>query len=328
MNLSTTYMGLTLKNPLIVSSSRLTGDIKTIRQCINAGAGAIVLKSLFEEQIRLDAESKLRNAKDSEIYYWFPEAKDQVVGMSVEANLEKYLAFITDLKKETDVPIISSINCVTNEGWPKFAAAIEEAGADAIELNIAIFPFDHTHEGADIEKQYVDILTEVKKYVSIPVAIKLGYYFTNLCSITNKLVKTGVDGLVLFNRFFRPDINIETMDVIADKYLSSPEEISVPMRWIALMTGNEVDCDIVASTGIHDYEGVVKQILVGAQAVQLCSTLYINGVEVIRKIEDDLKKWMAANRFDSLNDFRGKSLEKQTTDASFERVQYMRRNYE
>lgn len=328
MNLSTTYMGLKLKNPLIVSSSRLTGDIKTIRQCINAGAGAIVLKSLFEEQIRLDAESTLRNTKDSEIYYWFPEAKDQVVGMSVEANLEKYLAFIADLKKETDVPIISSINCITNDGWPKFAAAIEEAGADAIELNIAIFPFNHSQDSAMIEKQYVDIVKEVEKHVSIPVSVKLGSYFTNLCTVTDKLVAAGADGLVLFNRFFRPDINIDTMNVVADKYLSTPEEMSVPMRWIALLKGNEVDCEIAASTGIHDYEGVVKQILVGAQAVQLCSTLYINGVEVIRKIEEDLKKWMAQNRFESLDDFRGKSLKKQTTDASFERVQYMKRNYE
>lgn len=328
MNLSTTYMGLSLKNPLIVSSSRLTGDIKTIRQCINAGAGAIVLKSLFEEQIRLDAESKLRGAKDSEMYYWFPEAKDQVVGMSMEANLEKYLAFISDLKKETDVPIISSINCITNEGWPKFAAAIEEAGADAIELNIAIFPFHHSQESTDIEKQYVDILKEVKKHVNIPVAVKLGSYFTNLCAVARKLIDAGADSLVLFNRFFHPDININTMEVIADKYLSSPDEMSVPMRWIALMNGNEIGCEIAASTGVHDYQGAVKQILVGAQVVQLCSTLYINGVEVIRKIEDDLKKWMAQKRFDSLDDFRGKSLEKQTTDASFERVQYMKRNYE
>lgn len=328
MELETTYMGLKLKNPLIVSSSRLTGDLKTIRQCINADAGAIVLKSLFEEQIRLDAESKLRNTKDGELYYWFPEAEDQVVDLSLEANLEKYLDFIGDIKKETDIPIISSINCHTDEGWPKFAAAIQEAGADAIELNVGIFPFEKETDSTDIEDEYVDILKAVKKHASIPVSVKLGYYFTNLCSTANKLLAEGMDGLVLFNRYFRPDIDINTMDVIADKYLSSPEEINIPMRWIALLAGNNFGCDIAASTGIHDYEGVVKQILVGAKAVQLCSTLYINGIYTIRDIERDLMKWMEEHRFNSLDEFRGKSLEKQTTDASFERVQYMKRNFE
>ena len=321
-------MGLELKNPLIVSSSRLTGDIKTIMHCVDAGAGAIVLKSLFEEQIRLEAESKLRSSKDSELYYWFPEAKDHVVGLSVEANLENYLAFVSDIKRNTDIPVISSVNCISNEEWPKFATAIEEAGADAIELNIAIFPFAATHQCGEIEALYVDILKEVKKNVSIPVSVKLGYYFTNLCALVNNLVEAGADGLVLFNRYFRPDINIDSLNVISDKYLSTPDELSVPMRWIALMTGNNLPCDIAASTGVHDYEGVVKQILVGAKAVQLCSTLYINGIDVISRIEKDLKVWMEKHQFNSLDEFMGKSLEKQTTDASFERVQYMKRNFE
>ena len=328
MNLSTTYMGLELKSPLIVSSSRLTGDINSIRQCIEAGASAIVLKSLFEEQIRLQAESNIRQTKDSEIYYWFPEAKEHVVDLSVEANLENYLNFVSELKTESEVPIISSINCVTPEGWPKFAAAIQEAGADALELNIAVFPFNATQNSSEIEKLYIDILKEVKKNVTIPVSVKLGYYFTNICHIANDLVDAGMDGLVLFNRYFRPDIDVNTLDVVSDKYLSTPEEAGIPMRWIALMTGNNLACDIAASTGVHDYEGVVKQILVGAKAVQLCSTLYINGIEVIRDIETGLKRWMEEHKFESLEDFRGKSLEKQTTDASFERIQYMKRNYE
>lgn len=328
MELKTTYMGLEMKNPLMISSSRLTGDYKSIMNCVDAGAGAIVLKSLFEEQIRLEAESTLRNTKDGELYYWFPEAKDHVVGLSVEANLEKYLEFVSKIKQKTDVPIISSINCVSNEGWPKFAAAIQQAGADAIELNIAIFPFSASHKCGEIEELYVEILKEVKKHVSIPVSIKLGYYFTNLCAVANNLVEAGADGLVLFNRYFRPDIDINTMNVISDKYLSAPEELSVPLRWIALLNGSGLGCDITASTGVHDYEGVVKQILVGAKAVQLCSTLYINGINTIKTIETGLTKWMEDHHFSSLDDFRGKSLEKQTTDASFERVQYMKRNYE
>lgn len=328
MNLSTTYMGLELKNPFIVGSSRITGDIKAIRQCINAGASAIVLKSLFEEQIRLEAESNLRKADGGDIYYWFPEAGDKVVGLSVEANLENYLSFISELKSETDVPIISSINCVTAEGWPKFATAIQEAGADALELNIAIFPFNASRNSSELEKRYVDILKAVKKEVSIPVSVKLGYYFTNLCSMANELTGSGADGLVLFNRYFRPNIDINNLDVVADNYLSNPEETNIPLRWIALMTGNELDCDLVASTGVHTHEQAIKQILVGARAVQLCSTLYINGNHVIRELIDGLDKWMEKHKYTTIDAFRGKSLSRQTTDVSFERIQYMKRNYE
>ena len=328
MNLSTKYMGLELKNPFIVGSSRITGDTKTIRQCIDAGASAIVLKSMFEEQITLEAESHLRKARGGDIYYWFPEAKDKVVGLSVEANLENYLNFISDLKAESDVPIISSINCITPEGWPKFASAIQEAGADALELNIAIFPFNASQSSTEIEKLYIDILKAVKKEVTIPVSVKLGYYFTNLCSIAHELVDNGADGLVLFNRYFRPDIDINTMDVIADDYLSKPEETNIPLRWIALMTGNKLNCDLVASTGVHTHEQAIKQILVGAKAVQLCSTLYINGNHVIRDLVEGLDKWMEENKFLTIEDFRGKSLNTQTTDVSFERVQYMKRDFE
>jgi dihydroorotate dehydrogenase (fumarate) len=321
-------MGLQLKNPFIVGSSRITGDLKAIRQCVDAGASAIVLKSLFEEQIRLEAESHLRKARGGDVYYWFPEAKEHVVGLSVEANLENYLGFVSELKKESDIPIIASINCVTPEGWPKFASAIQEAGADALELNIAIFPFDNSQSSTEIEKRYVDILKEVKKQVTIPVSVKLGYYFTNLCSVAHKLVDAGVDGLVLFNRYFRPDIDINTMGVVADDYISSPEETNIPLRWIALMTGNNLECDLVASTGVHTHEQAIKQILVGAKAVQLCSTLYKNGNHFIRNIEEGLNKWMEEHRFNTLDDFRGKSLDKQATDVSFERIQFMKRNYE
>lgn len=321
-------MGLALKNPFVVSSSRITGNYDTIMQCVEAGSGAVVLKSLFEEQIRLEAESKLRNTTDSEYYFWFPEAKEHVVGRSVEANLDKYLDFVSHLKKNIDVPVISSINCVSKEVWPNFATAIQEAGADAIELNIAVFPFSPEHQCGEIEALYVDILKEVKKHISIPVSVKLGYYFTNLCSLAHNLVDAGVDALVLFNRYFRPDIDINSLEIVTEKYLSTPDELSIPMRWIALMTGNNIGCDLAASTGVHSYEGVVKQILVGARAVQLCSTLMINGIDIITEIERDLKRWMEHHRFNSLDDFRGKSLEKQTTDASFERIQYMKRNFE
>jgi len=234
MEIKTTYLGLELKNPLIISSSRLTGSYDTIMQCVDAGASAIVLKSLFEEQIRLEAESKLRNTKDSEYYYWYPEAKDHIVGMSVRANLDKYLEFISYIKRNVDIPVISSINCVSKEVWPNFATVIEEAGADAFELNIAVFPFSLKLSSSEIEDLYGDIVKEVKKHVTVPVSVKLGYYFTNLCALAHNLVEAGTDGLVLFNRYFRPDIDIDTLGIVTDRYLSTPEELSIPMRWIAL----------------------------------------------------------------------------------------------
>ena len=328
MDLSTTYLGLKLKNPLIVSSSKLTGDLKNIKECVKYGASAIVLKSLFEEQIRLEAESRLRNSRDNNIYFWFPEAKEHVVGLSVEANLDRYLKFIKEVKAETGVPVISSINCQSAEEWPNFARAIQDAGADALELNIAIFPFNNKQKSCEIEEVYFDILKEVKKHVSIPVSVKLGYYFTNLCSVATRLVEEGVDGLVLFNRYFRPDIDIDTLKVMPDSHMSSPEELNVPMRWIALMTGNSLPCDLAASTGVHQYDGVVKQILAGAKAVQLCSTLYLNGISHIEVILKGLEKWMKEHRFNSIDDFRGRSLDEQTIDASFERIQFMRKDYE
>ncbi len=321
-------MGLELKNPFIVGSSRITGDKRSIRQCIDAGASAIVLKSIFEEQITLEAESQLRQSGIGEYYYWFQEAREKVVGLSLEARLEKYLEFVGDMKAESDVPIISSINCVTPDRWPRFASAIQEAGADALELNIAILPFNASVKSHEIEKLYTEIVKAVVNEVSIPVSVKLGYYFTNLCHMAEELVNCGAAGLVLFNRYLRPDIDIRNLNVIADDYLSKPEETNVPMRWIGLMTGKNLACDLVASTGVHSHEQAIKHLLVGARAVQLCSTLYIHGNHVIRELVEGLDKWMGEHKFNTLDDFRGKSLNYQTVEVSFERVQFMKRDFE
>ena len=326
IDLKTNYLGLQLKNPLIVGSSRITGDIRSIKQCVDFGASAVVLKSLFEEQINLEAESKMKQGTDNEIYYWYPEAKKKVYGLSVDENLQRYLDFLKSVKSEIDVPVIASINCTSAEGWPKFAAEIEKAGADALELNIAIFPFDTASSSDDLEKMYYKIVKEVKANVSIPVSIKLGHYFTNLNSVASNLVDAGIDGIVLFNRYFRPDIDIDTMKVIENQNFTSPEEHVIPLRWIGLMTGSKIGCDLAASTGIHYHTGVIKQILAGAKAVQLCSTLYLNGIPIIGKILKEMEKWMESKNFKTLEDFRGSSLDFQTTDASFERIQYMKRN--
>lgn len=329
MDLSTTYMGLKLKNPVIISSSRITGDIETIRQCIGYGAGAIVLKSIFEEQMDSSVEAKLKQSNENEIYYWFSEAKEKVMNLSRKAILDHYLHFLQAAKSiDNTVPIISSIHCKSADNWPKYAREIENAGADALELNISIFPFNNSMTSLEIEDLYVKILKKVKKEVNIPVSIKLGPFFTNLCSIINRLVDAGVDGLVLFNRYFRPDIDIDTLKVVSREHFSSPEEMSLPLRWIALLSGHHIPCDLVASTGIHYDTALIKQILVGAKAVEICSTLFQNGIPHIAKILEGLENWMKKHHFECLDDFRGKSLDYQTTDARFERIQYMKRDFE
>ncbi len=328
MDLKTKYLGLELKNPIVVSSSRMTGDIESINKCIAAGAGAIVLKSLFEEQLRVQMESKLVNTRGSDMYFWFPEAKKQVMDQGIKANMEQYLSFVKKVTSTSSVPIIASINCQTPDEWPKFATAIQEAGADAIELNIAIFPFNNSLASCELEEVYIEILKQVKKNVTIPVSIKLGHYFTNPCSLAYRLVKNGADGLVLFNRYFRPDIDIDTMKVVEDNYFSSPEEIQESLRWIALMVENNLGCDLAASRGIHSYVGVVKQLLAGAQVTQVCSTLYLNGISYLSEIIKGLEEWMMVHNFESIDAFRGKSLNKQTMDASFERIHFMNRNFD
>lgn len=324
MNLSTTYMGLKLKNPIIVSSSKLTGDIESVKECVAAGAGAIVLKSVFEEQIRSEAESTVVHSNN--MYYWFPEAKAHITDLSVDTKLDNYLKFVTQVKNEIDVPVIASINCNTPDDWPKFASAIQEAGADALELNIGIFPFNDSQTGSDIEEIYVNILKEVNKNVTIPVSIKLGYYFTNISSIATKLVESGVDALVLFNRYMRPDIDIDHIKVVDDNNMSSPEELNISMRWIALLTGNKIGCELAASTGIHDHIGVIKQLLAGAEVTQLCSTLYLNGLGQIENVLNGLKEWMDKHGFNSISDFRGKAVDDKSTLASFERIQFIKRD--
>ncbi|MDP3462954.1 MAG: dihydroorotate dehydrogenase-like protein, partial [Bacteroidales bacterium] len=253
MDLSTTYMGLNLKNPIIVSSSKLTGNIENIKSCAKAGAGAIVLKSLFEEQIMAKAEAGL---KRNDMYFWYPEASDYVVNISKGGGVQDYLKLIKQAKKEVSIPVIASINCVSPVEWPSFAAKIQEAGADGIELNMAIFPFDRNISSQQIEDTYIDILLAVKKEVSIPVAVKIGPSFTNMMAMTWRLAESGADALVLFNRFYNPDVDIASMKVVADNVFSGPDEKSIPMRWIALLSAGKIPTDLAANTGIHYSIGV------------------------------------------------------------------------
>ena len=322
MDMKTTYMGLELKNPIIVSSSKLTSTIDNIRKCADHGAGAIVLKSLFEEQLLADA-NKLMD-KD-EKYFWYPEAVDYINQHSKDFGVKEYLELLTEAKKYTTIPIIASINCVSADEWPKFARNLEEAGADGIELNIAIIPMTGDISSKEVEDKYVEIIQEVKKYTSLPVSVKFGPLFTNPVNIIQRMDEAGADALVIFNRFYRPDINIHTESVVHNNILSGPEEMTQSLRWVSLLS-DKVKCDVAANTGIHDAEGMIKQLLGGADAVQICSTLYSNGISYIDTMLGDLKTWMEEHNYDSIGDFKGKIARDNEHAAAFARVQFMKRN--
>jgi dihydroorotate dehydrogenase (fumarate) len=321
MNLSSTFMGIKIANPLIVSSSGLTNTADRVKECADNGAGAVVLKSLFEEQL-VTGKTKLIN--QDEMYFWYPEALDFVNTISKEEGIVEYLTLIEKAKKAVSIPVVASINCVTPREWPKFAAEIEKSGADGIELNIFIPPTNINLTGYKMEETYVDIIHEVRKNVTIPIAVKVGFYFTSLYRMLYKISNLDVNSLVLFNRYYRPDIDIETMRVVSQNVYSSPHEITLSLRWIALLH-SKINKELVAATGIHDYQGVIKQILAGASSVQICSTLYKNGISYMGTLLDDIEKWMTQKGYSDLASFRGLVAKNEENTAAFERVQFMKK---
>lgn len=321
MDLSTTYLGLKLKNPIIISSSRLTGSLENIKKCAEHGAGAIVLKSLFEEQLLADPGKLL---DQDEKYFWFPEAVEFINEHSKEQGMKEYLELIKAAKSEVEIPIFASINCNTPDEWPKFAAKLEEAGADGIELNISIMPFGREISSQDIEDTYIKIVEEVKKFVNLPVAVKISPMFTNIQGQVKRLEGAGADAVVLFNRLYRPDIDIENEKVIRKNILSGPEEITQSLRWVSLLSSS-VSCDIAGNTGIHSSDGVIKHMLAGADAVQICSVLYKNGVDYIGVILEEIEKWFQKKNYSALSQIQGKLSREGKNAAAFERVQFMRK---
>ncbi|HOY32090.1 MAG TPA: dihydroorotate dehydrogenase-like protein [Bacteroidales bacterium] len=321
VNLRTKYMGLELKNPIIVASSGLTKTVDKIIEFESKGAGAVVLKSLFEEQIMFETNHIMDYP---ESYNSYPEALDYISNFTKHNSVDEYLKLIRDAKKEVKIPVFGSINCVSLNEWTSIARDIEKAGADALELNIFIMPSDLNLTGAEHEKMYFDIIERIKNTIKIPVAIKVGYYFSGLVNLLQKFSWTGIGALVLFNRFYTPDINIDTLHLQATNILSTPAEIGNSLRWIAMLS-DKAGCDISASTGIHDASGVIKQLLVGATTTQLCSTLYLNGAGRIQEILEDLTKWMEHKNYNQISDFRGKlSLNKAENPVMYHRVQYMK----
>jgi dihydroorotate dehydrogenase (fumarate) len=321
-DLTTNYLGLTLKNPIIVGSSGLTNSVEKIKDLETAGAGAVVLKSLFEEQIMHQTQKTVTQSAPEGFIY--PEAEDYISTYTQENDVSTYLNTIRSCKKEVGIPIIASINCVSPSEWMGFGKKIEEAGADALELNIFILPSDPRRSSEENEQVYLDIAMTMVKELNIPVAIKLSYYFSGLAKTMLKLSWTGIKGIVLFNRFFSPDIDIDKFEVTATNVFSSPEELSISLRWVAMLS-DRLHCDIAASTGIHSGEAVVKQLLAGAKAVQIASIVYKNGNKTIGELVGFLEKWMDKHAFKSTADFIGKmSLKAADNPAGYERVQFMK----
>ena len=321
MDLRTSYLGFTLHNPIIVGSCGYTNSLKDIKTLVENGASAIVLKSIFEEEIVWEMEANLAQMQRPMTIY--PEIYDFFDLETIEDSVTKYLNLISDVKKEVNVPIIASVNCVSSHEWVPFARRIEEAGADALELNIFIMPSDLTRTSQENEKMYFEIINSVLSVAKIPVAVKLSYYFTNLASMIKQISETGVKGIVLFNRFFEPDFDLDSFTVIPTNVLSTSAELGKTLRWIAIMSGR-VGCDLCASTGIHDGKAVIKQILAGAKAVQVASAIYRNGPKIIGQMLEEIENWMNEKGFNSLEDFRGRmSQSRSLNPAVYERAQFM-----
>jgi len=323
VDLTTTYMGLELKNPVIAGSSGLTGSLDSIINLEKSGAAAVVLKSIFEEEILLDVDQQVKEAeKDPILYSGLSETLDYIDLHIREDNLGRYLQLIRDVKKAVSIPVIGSINCISNEDWTHFTKKMEDAGADALELNLFLNPADF--KSKEFEKAYFRIIEKVLAAVNIPVAIKISKYFTRMGLSVKALSETGVSGIVMFNRFYTPDIDIEKVALAPAKMFSTPEEQSETLRWIAIMSGR-VSCDLAASTGIHKGDDVIKMLLAGASATQVTSTLYKNGPDQLTRILKRLEKWMTDKGFESVDQFRGKVGAAYGDDpAAFERMQFMK----
>lgn len=320
-DLKTNYLGLNLKNPIIAGSSGLTNKIENLQKIEENGAGALVLKSLFEEQIIFEG-SKTFNESGLSAHY--AEANDYIVNYIKNNHIGDYLKLIEDAKKRINIPVIASINCRTSGEWTDFAKQIENAGADALELNVFVLPTDPMQSAKDVESSYFDIIEKVKNKTKLPISLKISYYFSGFAEFAQKISWTGINGLVLFNRFFSPDIDINTLKIVPTNVFSSPEELSLSLRWVAILS-DIIHCPIAASTGIHSHEAVIKQLLAGASAVQVCSVLYKKGFGEIKNMLEGLESWMAAHKFNSLSEFKGKlSFEKSDDSAAYLRSQFMK----
>lgn len=319
-NISTRFFGLDLKSPVIAASSSMTGHAEQVVKLAEAGAGAIVLKSIFEEEIyhELQEELSLRSEMTAD-----PEYLDYFDYVIKEENIRKYLRLIAEVKAKTAVPVIASINCISSGEWTLFARKLEEAGADALELNMFVGPADFNKTGSANEQFYFETIGKVLKVVKIPVSIKISHYFSNMAEMVQKLAQTGIAGITVFNRFYTPDIDVNSQKVIASAVLSSPEDYHLPLRWIGILSGN-VGCEMAATTGIHSAETALKFLLAGASAVQVASVIYTEGPSAITQMNTDISKWMDQHGYNSLANFKGSLSQSASSVQAWERVQFMK----
>ena len=317
-DLKTTFAGLSLRNPIIISSSGLTNSAGKNKRLAEAGAGAIVLKSLFEEQIMLEADQ----LKDPAFY---PEASDYLEEYIREHKLAEYLTLIKESKKECSIPIIASINCYSDSEWVDFAKQIQEAGADALEINILALQSDVQYTYGSFEQRHIDILRHIKQTVTIPVIMKLGDNLTNPVALIDQLYANGAAAVVLFNRFYQPDINIEKMIQVSGNVFSNEADLSKALRWIGIASAAVNKLDYAASGGIHSPEGVVKAILAGASAVEICSVLYQNSATIIEEYIRFLNLWMDRKGMETISQFKGiLNVNDPKGVNTFERTQFLK----
>ncbi len=323
LDLSTRYLGLNLRTPLVASASPLSQEISSIRELEDAGASAVVLYSLFEEQLRresLELDFYLTEGTESfaESLSYFPEQAEFHLGP------DDYLDHIRKAKAAVNIPVIASLNGTSVGGWIQYATQIEEAGADALECNIYWIVTNPKMTSVEVEQHYLDIVKAVKTAVHIPVAIKLSPFFTNFANMAQRIDATGADGLVLFNRFYQPDIDLETLELTPHVLLSTPQAMRLPLTWVGILRGR-LKASLAATSGIHSSDDVIKLLLVGADVTMLCSTLLRNGISHLRSIEQGLCEWLQTHEYESVEQMKGSMSQMRCADPSaFERAQYMR----
>ncbi|OFY63085.1 MAG: diguanylate cyclase [Bacteroidetes bacterium RBG_13_43_22] len=316
--LAVKYLGLNLRSPLIVSSSRLTSTPGYLKEAEDSGAGAVVLKSLFEEQIN-HYISTFQSAPG------YPEADDYIASYLKSHSVDEYLNLVRKAKELLSIPVIPSINCFSSEGWTGFARNIADAGADALEINVFFLPLDRKKTSADSEKIYLDLIEKLKKTIKIPIAIKIGYRFSNILYMIDQFYMRKVEGVVMFNRFYEPDVNIDRIDIVPASIFSTESERRLVIRWIAMASAQDFKIDISASTGVHSGADAIRYLLAGAHTVQVCSVLYEKGIPFLKEMNGKIEMWMDKNGFGSIDDFRGKlNYRNYVKPVIYERTQFMK----
>jgi len=319
-NLTTKYLGLELKNPIVIGASELTNSVESIKELAQAGAGAVVLKSLFEEQILMDLNSeRLNNMMDT-----YDHVENHLGFYLKNHSVQHYLNLINEAKAAVDIPIIASINCYDENEWIDFAAQVQEAGADAIEVNLFVMPADVEVSGEQLEVDYKNVTTKLLEVVDIPVSLKLSSYFSGLANYMMELSRIGVNGLVLFNKFYAPKVDIEKEMIVSGAHRTTSADNANTLRWMGILSG-KVKCDLSASTGIHTGEDVISNLLMGATTTQMVSSIMTNGSKQIAKVLSELEAWMNKKGYASLDDFRGKLNQKNVKNPMMlERAQFMK----